>query len=576
MARVFKMKETKKVRKQVVTERTRTHEKGKRLRSSEDERRSAEKEIKEREQRFAEVADLLPQTLFECDRNGRITFINRGFLDAFGYTRKDFHKGLNVLKMVIPEDADRVREGLDRILGGKEIREVEFTALRKDGSPFPVLAFASPIRRENMPVGCRGFVVNITRRKRAEEALRESEERYRTLMDNAGDPILIADPEGNFVEANKAAEALFGYTKEELLRMNVTQIHPQDELEEVTRSFREMREGGLRAGRGIRVLRKDGTVVPADVTGSSVRYAGKTVMQGIFRDISERQRTEERLAESRDHLERLVAERTVELARSEKKYRDLVDNALVAIFKTNLGGDYLYVNETLVKLFEFESLEEFLSTPVVRAYKNPEERTAFIAQLRKEGKVLNYELELITRKGKNKSVLMNAILEGDEISGMMLDITDRKESERELKRKSASLEELNTALRVLLEQREKDKNGLEDKIFQNVKELVLPYIDSLKQRRLDEEQKMYLGILEKNLNNIISPFIQKMRALYAHFTPTEIKVADLIRDGKTAKEIAAMFGVAETSINTHKQRIREKLGLAHQKTNLKTYLMSLK
>src|SRR5512135_2122874 len=141
---VFKMKEMNKVRKQPIKGRVRTRGQVKALKRSEKEHKQAE-EIKEREQRFAEVADLLPQTLFECDRNGRITFINRGFLNAFGYTRKDFHKGLNVLRMVIPEDEDRVRESLDRILGGKEIREVEFTALRKDGSPFPALAFASPI-----------------------------------------------------------------------------------------------------------------------------------------------------------------------------------------------------------------------------------------------------------------------------------------------------------------------------------------------------------------------------------------------------------------------------------------------
>lgn len=155
------------------------------------------------------------------------------------------------------------------------------------------------------------------------------------------------------------------------------------------------------------------------------------------------------------------------------------------------------------------------------------------------------------------------------------EILVRKEAERELRMKSGSLEEVNTALKVLLEQREKDKNELEDKILFNVRKLILPYIDSLKQRQLDDEQRIYLGVLETNLKNIISPFAKKLTSIYESFTPQEIKVADLIRDGKTVKEIAVTLGVSDNAINVHRQHIRNKLGLNNQKIGLRSYLLSL-
>jgi PAS domain S-box-containing protein len=156
------------------------------------------------------------------------------------------------------------------------------------------------------------------------------------------------------------------------------------------------------------------------------------------------------------------------------------------------------------------------------------------------------------------------------------DITDRKEAEKQLEMKSLSLEEVNTALKVLLEQRERDRNEVEDKVAGNVKDLVLPYIDILKQRHLDTQQRAYLDILETNLKNIVSPFTQKMTSIYTDFTPAEVKVANLIRDGKTVKEIANIFGLSETSVNTHRQHVRNKLGLKNKKNNLRTFLMSLK
>jgi len=119
---------------------------------------------------------------------------------------------------------------------------------------------------------------------------------------------------------------------------------------------------------------------------------------------------------------------------SEKEYGNLVDNALVGVYKTNLKGDVLYANAALAKMFEFESLEELMLEGVLRRYKNPKDREVLIENLKKNGKVENFEVETITKTGRPKNVLLNAFLEGDTISGMIVDISERKSAEEEIKK----------------------------------------------------------------------------------------------------------------------------------------------
>ena len=135
-------------------------------------------------------------------------------------------------------------------------------------------------------------------RKRAEEALLSSEQKYRTLLENASDAIMIADSDGNFLEINKKAEELLGYTREEVLGLRVSQVHPKEELERVLHAFGEIVEGKIDSLADTKVLRKDGKTVPVDITGTVIEYEGRRVVQGIVRDITERKRAEEALRAS--------------------------------------------------------------------------------------------------------------------------------------------------------------------------------------------------------------------------------------------------------------------------------------
>lgn len=134
------------------------------------------------------------------------------------------------------------------------------------------------------------------------------------------------------------------------------------------------------------------------------------------------------------------------LRESEKKYRNLVDNALVGVFKTNLRGDILYINDALVKMLEFNSPEEFAVNGALKRYKNPKDRETFIENLRKAGRVDSFETEILTKTGKTRNILLSTTLEDDTLSGMVMDITERKQAEEEIKRYTAELERSNKEL----------------------------------------------------------------------------------------------------------------------------------
>jgi DNA-binding NarL/FixJ family response regulator len=141
--------------------------------------------------------------------------------------------------------------------------------------------------------------------------------------------------------------------------------------------------------------------------------------------------------------------------------------------------------------------------------------------------------------------------------------------------KSRHLEEVNAALNVLLKRREEDKNELEENILANFKELVLPYVEKLKNSRLHTEQMTLISILESNIREIFSPFVTKLSSKFLSLTPTEIKVASLIKDGNSSKEIASLLHASENTIRSHRFHIRSKLGLKNKKVNLRSYLRSL-
>ncbi|NLT22336.1 MAG: helix-turn-helix transcriptional regulator [Syntrophorhabdus sp.] len=150
-----------------------------------------------------------------------------------------------------------------------------------------------------------------------------------------------------------------------------------------------------------------------------------------------------------------------------------------------------------------------------------------------------------------------------------------RKSDKDTAMRIQGLEETNEALKILLARGEDDKKLVEDRIKSNVKELVLPYVEKLKLTGLTVEQQTYLEIIETTIKNVFSSFLQKITSKQYHFTPKEIQVATLIREGKTTKQIADIMKVTRSAIGLHRHHIRNKLGLGKAKVNLRSYLLSL-
>ncbi len=274
------------------------------------------------------------------------------------------------------------------------------------------------------------LTAEMMERRQAEQALRESEERFRAVVESANDAVICLQPPGRIYLWNRKAEEMFGYSAEEAIGKDLhSLIAPERFLARAGESldkFFSSGEGGL-VGKTAEfaALRKDGAEFPIELSISGIKIRGVWNSVGIIRDITGRKKAEELLKES------------------EVKYRTLVDNAMVGVYRTSLDGEFIYINDALVRMAEFDSPEEMASTKVQAIYKNPEDRNRLMELLKDTGRVERFEIEVVTKKENTKQFLLSAALESDAVSGMLIDITERKRLEAKLERNLEESERIN-------------------------------------------------------------------------------------------------------------------------------------
>lgn len=149
------------------------------------------------------------------------------------------------------------------------------------------------------------------------------------------------------------------------------------------------------------------------------------------------------------------------------------------------------------------------------------------------------------------------------------------DANRKLKETAMHLEEANTALRVLLRKRDQDKLAFEEKILTNVRLLIEPHLESLKNSNLENRQKEHLRLMESSLKEIISPFSQRLTSKYVGLTPGELEVAYLVKEGRRTKDIAEILNLSDKTIEDYRKQLRRKLGIKNKRINLRTHLLSL-
>lgn len=269
-----------------------------------NEQKNAKESLLESEKRFRELAELLPEIVFEIDKKGDLTFVNQNAFDTFKYTREDFEKGLNALQMFIPDDTDRIKKNMERILNGKKQDSIEITALRKDGSTFPVTIYANPIISNDKIVGIRGIVIDITEPKKAEEEIRK----LSSAVAQSIDGLAVCDLEPELTYVNDAFARMHGYSPQEMIGMKVKQLHKDEQIEELNKRIQEIKTKGSWEGE-IDHIRKDGTTFPTYMSVTLLKDE-KGIPAGILaacRDITERKRAEETIKESEERFRRFAS-----------------------------------------------------------------------------------------------------------------------------------------------------------------------------------------------------------------------------------------------------------------------------
>lgn len=315
------------------------------------------------------------------------------------------------------------------------------------------------------------------------------------------------------------------------------------------------------------------------------------------------------------------------LRESEERYRTFLEYSPDPIVVYDMQGVATYVNPAFEQTFHL-SREELLGKQIdfvpeeswsetkeaIQRMQSGQKINLFeTKRLTKEGKILDVQLSSTLYTGSNGQPLGNIVTLRDISAGkkaeeelnrhrdhleeivaertaelalinlkLEQEIEERRRAEKALKKReqeleaqSHHLEEVNTALRVLLQQREVDRKELGDIVLRNVQELVSPYLQRVMSGRLDTQQRTLTRIVETNLNNIISPFINRMASSLARLTPVEVRVASLVKEGKTNKEIAEVLLVSKNTILFHRYNIRNKLGLKNKKINLRSHLLAL-
>ena len=382
-------------------------------------RKRAEEALRASEQRYRAILENMEEGYYEVDLQGNLTFANSAFYRIFGRPEQEL-LGASYRSVMTPETAKKVYSTFNRIFKtGQAERGTDWEIFLPDGSTRAFEASASPIQvSEGRHSGFRGIVRDVTDRRAAEKALAESEERYRTLFDSASDAIIILDEEGRIIEANEATGERLGYSREELIRMHITDLDDAASASLARKRAKEL----LRSGRGlfeVTHLRKDGTTVPTEASAKLISHQGNPAFLVIARDITERKRAEEALRES------------------EARYRKLFERNLAGVYKTSLDGTLLDCNAAFAAMLGAAGPEAIIHTSVLDRYADPSARLPFIETLRREGRVTGLEARLVRLDGRPVHVLISATLVHDEpgngqiIEGSIIDITEREALARE-------------------------------------------------------------------------------------------------------------------------------------------------
>ena len=394
-----------------------------------DERKKAEDTLRESEARYRELANSMPNIVYESDITGKVDYINERALEIAGISKVDFEKGLSATQFLVPEDRKRAAENIQRLLAGGNYVPTEYTFLRKDGTTFPALIATSLRFSKDKVSGLRGLVIDITEHKKVQEVLIKSEERYRDLVNLLPETVFETDLTGKIIFFSKRAFEITGFTQEELEKgLNLLSFVVPSERERAQENVQKAINGedhGTDSGASeYTLLKKNGETYTAIVKTSPIFYQGKVAgLRGLVIDITERKKVEEALRSS------------------QKKYLAYVENSPVAIMVGSSDGKLEEVNEEACKLLGY-SRKELMEKSLAELVFEEDLSIAFqqLSLLQTNGKS-QLEFRLKKKDGQPVVVFVNAVkLPDGKLMSFNANISEQKKAEAELRQKYSLLE----------------------------------------------------------------------------------------------------------------------------------------
>ena len=396
------------------------------------------------------------------------------------------------------------------------------------------------------------------------------------LLNTATESIFIIDTSGIFVLMNDVAARRLGRDKSRLIGRCAYDLIPKD----VALSRKRIIDKAVRTRTPDRFTdKRNGLELHHHIYPVLNKDSSVTHVAVFTKDITDQRNAEKRLKES------------------EEKYKQLVEdiNPLTLLYSRLPDDVVTYVSPSIRHVMGVEP-EKVIGKKWQDAVEwEPESFKRAAAKAKKVSMGLEKgDIETAfyhqDRSLRTLHVTAHAVKDPSgrikRIDGIATDITDRKlqekrqktlnrQLEKQVKKRTAELDNINTALQVLLNKREEDKAELEQRILSNLDTLVSPFLQQLKNNLASPANKKLINILESSLNDIIAPFSKKLADPLTNLTPTEIQIASMIKQGLANKEIAAMMQISLRTVTSHRNNIRKKLNLINTKKNLKAYLQHL-
>ena len=481
--------------------------------------RENEEALRRSEERYRTIHENIEEAYFEDDLAGNFTFVNDVLCRLLGYTRQELI-GMNYAQHINKEDAKKLREIYNRVYRtGETVKAFDLEAIKKDGTKAIYETSVSLMRDwEGKPIGFQGISRNVTERKRTEEALRRSEERYRTILEEMEEGYFETDLAGNLTFINDAGCRNLGYPREELIGVDNRMYADGENRKKAFQTFTRV----SRTGQPCRILdyeltRKDGTKVVNELSVSLIRDPdGKPIgFRGISHHVTERRQAEEALRES------------------EKRYRQVIQNAVDIIYTTDANGNFTYANPAALTTtgYSLEELQRFNYLDLILPEHRDRVSKILISQFRERQPTTYVEFPFFNKSGDVVWFGQNAslVIEREKRVGFHViarDITERKQMEDQLRQSEERFRRLVETMGVGLSAI--DPNG------------VITYVNDQMCRMLGYSKEEFIGRPTTDFNDQVSrkrqeEILAKRRKGVKDPTPYEI--AWVTKDGRKVDTI---------------------------------------